>query len=404
MSEPRRGEPTLEEEALLLGLRSARDPAAIPRLAALFQGPFDGAGLVRLALEHGVLPLLQRNLEALGELVPAPVARLLAENARRCAWRGLQLTGELVELLELFAARGIQALPYKGPALAAGAYGGVDRRQFGDLDLLLDRRDVLRAKEVLSDRGYRPQRQLDAAQERAYLAKRYAYSFGREEDRMWVELHWRVLPRHFRPRLDFDVLWRRAGKETIGGRQVRAPSLEDHLLVLCLHAAKHRWQLLLWLCDVAELLDRRRAELDWRQIARRARRQGAERRLLVTLLLAREHLAVEIPDRLTARIAADPAARRAAESVGCIVPRTPEATDRFGVDRLQLGLLERFRDRACFLSPYLRRRLRPTARDRAWLPLPRPLRFLQVLVRPIRLLWDHGLRPLASLLRGFQGR
>ncbi len=395
--------PAPEQEALLLGLRVARDPAAGQRLAALFQAPLDGSELVRLALEHGVLPLFRRNLQALGGIVPAPVESLLAENARRLAWRGLQLTGVLVELVELFAARGIAALPYKGPVLAAGAYGGVERRQFGDLDLLLDRRDVPRAKELLLGRGYRPQYQLDAAQERAYLASRYAYSFGKEEGRLWVELHWRVLPRHFRLDVTFDELWDRAGTEILAGREVQALSLEDHFIFLCLHAAKHHWELLLWLCDVAELLDRRRDEMDWPEVLRRAGRWGAERRVLVTLILARQVLAIEIPAPLAERIAAQPAARRAAETVPAILPRAPDRPDRFGVDRLQLRLMERFRDRAYFLRPYLRRRLQPTARDRAWLPLPRPLGFLHAVLRPIRLLVDHGLRPLRGLLRGLLG-
>ncbi len=407
MSGRRGDEPALpalraEEEALLLAARAGRDPAAAARLAALFEGPLDGAELVQLALEHGMLPLVQRNLRAL-DRVPAAVEGLLADNARRCAWRSLQLAGELVELLDLFAAHGISALPYKGPVLAASAYGGVERRQFGDLDLLLERCAVPRAKELLIDRGFHPEHRFDAAQEQAHLAHGYVYCFVKEEGKLRIELHWRVLPRRFRLDLDFAGLWRRAGTATLAGREVPALALEDHFILICVHAAKHRWELLLWLCDAAELLERRRDQVDWRSVALRARRWGAERRVLVTLILARELLAARVPEPLAERIAADPAARRAAESVGPIVPRAPVPPMRHGIDRQQLQLMERLRHRLHFLRPYLLRRLRPTARDRAWLPLPERLRFLHVLLRPLRVLVDHGLRPYRYLLRALRG-
>ncbi len=389
----------------MLGVRHSRDPAAAERLAILLRRPLDGPGLARLALEHGVLPLLQRHLAALGDgIVPAAIERLLAAEARRCAWRNLQLVGELVEILELFAAHGIEALPYKGPVLAEYVYGGVRRRPFADLDLLLRRRDVLPAKELLLARGFRPDYQLAAAAESAFLASDCELGFSREGE-VRVELHWRVLPYRFRRQPGFEELWRRAGTATLAGRRVPALSLEDLFVVLCLHAAKHVWGSLLWLCDLSELLRRQGGEVDWEEAARRAARLGVERRVLVTLLLLRDLLAVEIPPGWARRLAADPAAPRlAAELVGRIVPRPQEPLDLWQHNRLQLRLMERFRDRAHFVRCAFSGKLRPTARDRAWLPLPRPLHCLYAFSRPVRLLREYGFRPLRDLLRGLLGR
>jgi Uncharacterised nucleotidyltransferase len=70
------------------------------------------------------------------------------------ALRNVFLAGTLLKLLRLLEAHGIAALPYKGPVLAALAYGNVAFRQFGDLDLLVRPQDADRAKALLWAQGY----------------------------------------------------------------------------------------------------------------------------------------------------------------------------------------------------------------------------------------------------------
>jgi len=64
---------------------------------------------------------------------------------------------------------------------------------------------------------------------------------------------------------------------------------EDLALFLCAHGAKHLWERLEWLCDLAALLARRPG-LDWDAMLARARRRGAERIVLLALHLAHELL------------------------------------------------------------------------------------------------------------------
>ena len=62
---------------------------------------------------------------------------------------------QLSTLLRNFKAAGIPAIPYKGPALAATAYGNVGLRVFGDLDILIQKEDVPRAADMMTALGYR---------------------------------------------------------------------------------------------------------------------------------------------------------------------------------------------------------------------------------------------------------
>jgi len=64
------------------------------------------------------------------------------------------LTAELVRLTGLLKAAGIAAVAFKGPVLAAMAYGSIDMRQFVDLDILVRQTDLPRIAEILSAERY----------------------------------------------------------------------------------------------------------------------------------------------------------------------------------------------------------------------------------------------------------
>jgi len=92
--------------------------------------------LLRLASAHRAAAMLYDRLGAV-DGVPADLLAALRAQAVAGAVRGMRLTGELVRLLEAFRNRGIQALPFKGPLLAAQLYGDRALREFSDLDILV---------------------------------------------------------------------------------------------------------------------------------------------------------------------------------------------------------------------------------------------------------------------------
>ena len=121
------------EIALIVG--GARvNPAA--DLAELARPDLDWDYVYRTAQRHGLLSLLHGHLCHLAA-VPVAVRERLQTHARANAARNLRLGGELLQLLQLFEAQDLPALPFKGPTLAALAYGSVALREFGDLDLLV---------------------------------------------------------------------------------------------------------------------------------------------------------------------------------------------------------------------------------------------------------------------------
>ncbi|PYS94121.1 MAG: hypothetical protein DMF64_02135 [Acidobacteria bacterium] len=376
-----------EIELLLSCARARVDREGAARIRALVEHELDWDYLLRVADRHGLQPLLHHHLDAIcATSVPDAYAQRLREAARRVSALNTFLANELQRLLALFAAEGIEAMPYKGPALAAEIYGNIALRQSSDLDILVRPRDVPRASEILLAEGYAPLPPLNHAQQTLLMRMQCNLPFTREQNRLIVELHWAVsAPRFARPFAD-DALWsgREAGQ--LGATKIKRLAIEDLLLALCVHGSKHLWERLAWVCDIAELIAQR-PDVNWPVLIAAARATGSERMLLLGLRLAADLLAVPLPPEAEQALAADPMiGALAAEVVRYLF--TPELTPSglTGYFRFQLKARRRLRDKVQYLCFVIT----PTENDLARLALPAPFTFVYYLLRPVRMLTTGG--------------
>src|SRR5215204_537674 len=267
-----------EVELLLLCARTRMDSETAGRVATLLKEDIDWNYVLEIAGRHGVMPLLYWNLNAIcPEAVPKPILDQLREYFQKNAQINMLMAGELLKLLNLFKANGISAVPYKGPALAATIYGNLALRpRFLDLDILVREQDVLKAKDLLLSQGYRPGYELTPRQEMVLLQASHEYPFVNDDNKVAVELHWKITSRHFSFSLDHERLWKRVEPRRLAGEEVLTFSPEDLLLILCVHGAKHCWRVLEWICGVAELI-RTNESLKWTQVIDQAKGTGSER-------------------------------------------------------------------------------------------------------------------------------
>src|SRR5262249_45157814 len=147
--------------------------------------------------------------------VPKEIFDRLRNYSRFNARRNLLLTSELYKILDVFSERGILAVPFKGPVLAARAYRNLFIRQFDDLDILVPKRDVIRARNILIAQGFRPRFQLNSKEEAAYLESGCAFTLDRCP--VTVDLHWEIIAKDFSPRFDLEGLWERLQPVPLGG-------------------------------------------------------------------------------------------------------------------------------------------------------------------------------------------
>ncbi len=306
---------------------------------------FDWNRLLRLAQQHGVLPLVYRRLStAMSASHSAPLIALRQEDSLN-AHRALWLAVELLNIHRHLATRGLEVLPYKGPILAETLYGNVALRQFSDLDFLVRPRDVLAVRSALGELGYTSRLQLTPAAERAYLKSGYEYTFDSPQGQNLVEIKWQVLSRFYSIEFEVEDLFNAAVEVDLSGHKLRTLSDQDLMLVLCVHAAKHGWRQISWLCDITQLAQSR--TLDWEGLGIQAGKLGIARIVAVSFLLAQKSLGTSLPEQLEAQ--SDPSVEPLAQKIlQQIVGGDEFDSESVSYFRLIMDLRERRRDRASF--------------------------------------------------------
>lgn len=257
----------------------------------------------RIASEHGIRPLCLNRLRGTDpSIVPLDFIESLTREVRMFTRRSLALTAELFFALDVLERAGIPAISYKGPALAAQAFGDVGLREYGDLDILVRHNDIARAAEFLQRQGYSAALPLNA-RDPYNTPIPGQYSFSRPGGPP-VELHTEKTLRYYPVPLDFKLLDHRVVPIRIGDRTVKTFTPEAALTILSLHGCKHIWSRLLWVSDIAWLLHSN-PSLDWRDALDLARRLGAHRMMLTGVGLSAELLGASIPEDIETRISGD---------------------------------------------------------------------------------------------------
>ena len=389
-----------ELELLLLCARMTAGPADRARMEALVRVEIDWDYLIGTAHRHRVLPLVCRSLASLpASAVPAQALARLRTAFHGNARRNLYLTRELFQVMDLLQGHDIATIPYKGPALAGRVYGDISLRQYADLDIIVPVKDVVRARALLMAAGYRPEKPMSDEQLRRFVIGEKDITLLHEERGINLEIHWGVTTAEDPFRIPHGSLWSNLETCRVAGRVVRALGPEDLLLVLCVHGAKHRWERLGWLCDVAEIV--RSVGVNWDRALDSAGRLGGKRILFLGLTLARELLGAEPPPAVVRAMTLDPVLPSlSAQVTGWMFSDQPVELDLGERERYFMRLREHPADRFRVALRQARCYLALTAEDTKVAWLPKSLMWSLYLLRPIRLAGQYGITPFARFLKG----
>lgn len=257
--------------------------------------PSDARTVVLLARAHGVEAWLSACVPSTwpGEIVSGARRQRLAFLAALARQRAL-----LTVLCESFADADVPWVVLKGLALADRVYPRPDLRYGVDVDVLVPPRHFERALNALHsegllllDRNWPLIRALEVGELRLRCA-----------NGLLVDLHWDLLSnRSLRRRFTLPVSGLLA-RAVIGGSGWPYRRLDDvdEVLHVSLHAALAGGNRLLWLLDVDRLL--RQPEVDWGQLAARAREAGCERAVALVFERCRAHLGTPIPVEVLVRL------------------------------------------------------------------------------------------------------
>jgi len=377
-----------EKQLLVCCARTHISPAIAADIRALAAGPLDWDLVFAAAADNSITPLLALQLSAAAQDAPPPgVLARLKDAARAHAVRSLFLAAELIRILDLFRSAGIQAIPYKGPVLAAQAYGDLALRAFDDLDLVLPQRQIAKANEVLAGLGYRPRFPWVLSPEAQASLVPGEYHYRDDARGLVVELHTEVTLRHFPLRPDLDRLASRLVPVSLSGHEVRTFVPEDTLLFLCVHGAKDFWERISWVADIAEFIQAQ--PLDWEVVFERAASLRLRRMLHLGLSLAAALLDAPLPNEISARVRSDTVAvSLASELAEGLLVREPVPLGAAAICRYRRRMVE-----GTFAGwrYFLRLATAPAEEDWPQMRLPRALAPLYIALRPLRLLRKYGL-------------
>lgn len=354
-------------------------PGPSPRNAAAWQRVLD------VASGHGVLQSLAIACLSQSDL-PPETASALRQGSIRSASIAIHQGRQLADVMRTLDAASVRALAVKGPAVAVLAYPRASLRPSVDLDILVNPNEAERAVDALLRAGFTrsdapildtPRRQIENEE-----------SLTAPDGHTVVELHWALLPMGHAVPGTFNELWNGSQVVALPTGKVRTLATDDLLLYLAQHGAKHGWERLMWICDIA-MLAPLISDLEWELLLHRCRNAGTLRMVHLALLLARDLLGLRLSRPVRLSIQRDStlysicarAKRRLFETVHRSEGLVAHARNLL----FNLTIRERLRDRVRFCAWAMK----PTLRDHGQIRLPRPLESLYFLLRPLRLVARH---------------
>ncbi|HKO19323.1 MAG TPA: nucleotidyltransferase family protein [Acidobacteriaceae bacterium] len=258
----------------------------------------DWSRLVQLVTHHRIVPVVSHNLHrALSETTAAGAQQAIAELRRHAAANAmttLRLLRELKRVLVALDAAGVDARVLKGLPLAQIVFGDISLRAPGDLDVLIDPRQIVTADRVIQGLGYTGLFELGrfSSKQLAYYRAHWKdVTYANRTEGNELDLHWRCFRNPSMPgaRLCATGTWETV---TFGGLCVKTLPAREGLLYLCVHGTLDGWVYLKPLVDVAAQV-RAMTESELDELVDLATRHGILPELSATLLLVRRWLALD---------------------------------------------------------------------------------------------------------------
>lgn len=327
----------------------------------------DRRDLLAVAEAQGVLPLIADHL-GVAPWAPAAIRTALAPRLASAAALDAVQEVDLAGLLAALAAAHVDAILFKGAALAYTHYRQPHLRPRLDTDLLVPPEQREAARRVLQAEGYGLAAQVEGdlvMYQETYVRSRP----GRPAHT--VDLHWRLAnPQRFGQVFTHADLARRAVPVPALHPAARVPRAADALVLACVHRVVHHaaTERLIWLFDV-HVLAASLGAADWREVEATAIARGVAPFCLSGLRLTAARFGTRVPETVLSRLSAAERSGADREAARLIGPPRRHVSQIVADLRALPGWSARCRLMSQHLFPsarYMRRTYAPASR----LPLP----------------------------------
>lgn len=358
-------------------------------------------GCTSLANSHGVLPLVYKTLKSLNaeRLTPnannstpstLPLKYLLSDlksEYSQIAHRNMLMSAELIRIMKLLEENHIEALAFKGPTLAQMAYGDITLRQYVDLDILVDESDAFKAGKLMSENGHIAILPLTILSNTICLHTAKDFSLMSEAGGVHTELHWRLFEKKYNISLLSCAIDKKCQTVKINNNKIKTLQNELLLVYLCLHGAKHTFERIEWICDIDRLI--RNSTVNWEETISISNQSHAERSFYLGLSLAHHLFYTTLPSNIIQNINSDNI--KILQSM-TLKQMSEKNNDRSDVQKNKDTFFYQaklFDQKSDMLRFYLSTFFKISTNDCQTFVLPEKLKFLYIILRPIRLVWNY---------------
>lgn len=267
-------------------------------MPAVLPGRHEWAAIVAAAIKQGLGPLLFAAVQAWRHTTDIPadsINRLRLSYMRTLRDNSLRFAA-LEQILKAFNAAGNKAILLKGCALAPTLYGDYGLRVISDIDVLVDATELPAARSILENIGFSTQQ---AMQDEHYvLANMGEMTYTRSSPhKAVVDLHWRLI--HvpgFAQQVDTAWFQNHVRPVVLANQPTFVLDPGAQMLHCAVHYHLHHiGGSLKWTFDVALLLAKHGAEIQWPQLHEFCRRTDTITPVTIMLEHVSQIWATDVP-------------------------------------------------------------------------------------------------------------
>lgn len=344
--------------------------------------PLDWNLIFEESLYQKVFPLVYQNIITIvPDAPPAGILKKYQAIYAKNATKNLYYSAFLIRISKLFNERNIKILPFKGPVLSQDLYGGIEFRQFSDLDILVSKKDAIDAWQLLLDSGFQSELTLNKSQRAGYIKVEDHIALSRKN--MVVELHWEMSGLYTPRQVLYETVSNHLSLLNFSGQNLPNLSTEHLVVYLSVHACKHGWANLEAVANLSELLKR---DCDLDKIVDLASKWQCKKMLHLGLYLSHKLLGTRMPGNLqfykNSVIAEIGNNVSAVMFKNLIELKVKDTANRFSF--FHLNVRDSFINKLQYVFRLI---FRPTDKDWLCCPVPGSFGFIHYVIRPFRLIY-----------------
>lgn len=254
-----------------------------------------------LAYRHGVYsPFHRAVIKHASDLIDEEMSEALDYLDDGIKIKNEGMTAELLRVISLLEAEGIDVLSFKGPVLAQMLYGDIALRQYVDLDLLIKKEDIEKIESLLISEGYIAALELTPVQKEVWKKTRHDLGFKHHEKSIKLEVHWALLDDDYPVSISLSDVWKYPEKVRISDQNLNTFSSEELFSYLCVHGSKHLWERLAWIKDIDVFI--RTKEIAWESLIKKAESSRLEMMIELGLSLSSLLFKTPLPQEIETRL------------------------------------------------------------------------------------------------------